>query len=87
MKTRETKPLPTTVIVAAACDWCGADLPTEGPRAGELRFEMEMRFTAGKSWPNDSYGDGWEVDLCQPCSEKLRAWLVEQGVKVREFDW
>ena len=84
MKTRETQLLPTTVITAAACDWCGADLPTERPRAGETYFEMEMRFTAGTSNRDGGYGDGWAVDLCQPCSEKLRAWLVEQGVKVRE---
>ena len=68
------------------CDLCGNDIAEESHEVNEVTVKHKY----GESYPEASWGQEVEVDMCGECfKSKLMPWLASQGVQLikREWDW
>ena len=82
-----TKELPATtkeVLEKTTCDICDCEIR-------EHMFEVdrvELSHRRGASYPEGSWGEGLEVDMCGSCfTTKLTPWLEAQGVDPTLTEW
>ena len=66
------------------CDWCGVEMGTHSLYDGKY---VLTAITGSESYPDCGWENGWQIeDLCDPCVERLRQLLVDNGVKIKKID-
>ena len=72
------------VLDKVTCDLCGEQIEHERGCIDEV----EVLYRSGTNYPDGSFGDIVEVDMCSQCFEtKLVPWLREQGAEPRTTQW
>jgi hypothetical protein len=66
------------------CDLCNKEITLKEYNA----YECNISINYGSSWPDGSgCGVKYNVDLCEPCSEKFISLMKKSNIKVQEKDW
>jgi len=67
------------------CELCNKQFDDEEFNEEIYDFnESEVKCRIGQSYPSDSFGDIYEIDICPKCFvEKLIPWVESQGGKAK----
>ncbi len=66
------------------CDLCKEKIESEPYETDHVTIEHRV----GHCYPEDSYGERTEIDLCGKCfTERLLPWFTAQGVVPRVSDY
>ncbi len=95
MKIYEKKTVTNTYdeLVERRCDLCGrnSDRMAWGSAVyvvDETEIIISICQKEGFSYPGDSYGKEYEIDLCPNCFKiKLIPWLCSQGAIIKQEEW
>jgi hypothetical protein len=94
----ENVTVPSKVIekhILTTCDLCGkkavnGDWESSTYEVNEVEVRIEVRYKDGKAYPDCSWGDKFQADICPVCfKNKLIPWLESQGctAEVEEWEW
>ncbi len=93
---KETKTITKEVntFVSRNCDLCGkpsaddSDWKNGGYEVSETEVEMTVKLREGLRFPEGSYVEGYDIDLCPECfNNELVPWLISKGAKIERKDF
>ena len=83
MKIYEKRTVENTVCVDTKCDKCGESIKVELYNGFMFSFSVHI----GSSFPEGSYGDKYELDLCENCSKTFLEDIKKMGYNVQESEY